>query len=58
MKIAYIFYLVGVIFILASVIYFSREFISQFSNSIKATLLVTSIILTFVLAEVLRRRDK
>ena len=57
MKIHYLFYIVGIIFIFGSVWYFAREFIDELPNFIKLTLLVISIIIIFVIAELLRGRD-
>ena len=58
MKMHSIFYIVGVIFIFASVWYFAREYIAQFPNSIKLILLVASTIISFVIAEFMRGADK
>jgi len=57
MKIQNIFYTFGVIFIFAAVWYFAKEFIASLPNAIKTMLLITSIIVTFVIAEVLRERE-
>jgi hypothetical protein len=58
MKIQYAFYIVGVIFIFATVIYFVREYIDLMADSLKLVLLLVSIIVTFVVAEILREYDK
>jgi len=58
MKVQSIFYLVGVVFIFASVWYFAREYIAQFPNSIKLILLVVSTIVIFIIAEFMRGADK
>lgn len=58
MKVQSIFYLVGVIFIFASVWYFAREYIAQFPNSIKLILLIVSTVIVFVIAEFMRGADK
>jgi|TARA_Y100000310_G_scaffold181551_1_gene181511 membrane-bound ClpP family serine protease len=58
MKIQYIFYIVGVLFIFASVWYFAREFISDLPDIIKMTLLSFSIIISFIIAEFLRGGNK
>ena len=57
MKMQYVFYVVGVIFIFISVWYFAREYIAQFSNNIKMILLVVSIVVSFVIAEFMREAD-
>ena len=58
MKIQYIFYIVGIIFLFSSVWYFTREFIDELPNPIKLMLLIFSIILSFIVAEFLREGDK
>ena len=57
MKMQYIFYIIGVIFIFISTIYFAKEFIVNLPNEIKLILLVLSVIITFVLAEFFRGAD-
>ncbi len=54
MKIQYIFYTVGIIFIFASVWYFAREYIDELPDPIKLILLVAATIIAFVVAEFLR----
>ncbi|MDO8563858.1 MAG: hypothetical protein Q7R87_02530 [Nanoarchaeota archaeon] len=58
MKVQNIFYTVGVLFIFASLWYFTREFIAELPPAIKVLLLIASIIGTFIIAEVLRGGDK
>lgn len=58
MKIQNVFYTVGVIFIIAAVLYFTREYIRELPNSIKALLLIVSVIVSFIIAELLRGGDK
>lgn len=57
MKIQSIFYLVGVIFIFASVWYFAREYIAQFPRIVKLILLIVSTIIIFIIAEFMRGAD-
>ena len=57
MKIENVFYFVGVIFLFISVWYFAREFIDDLSNSIKLVILIISVIVTFVVGELLRESD-
>ena len=57
MKIQYLFYIVGVIFVFATVWYFAKEYIAQFPNIIKLILLVVSIVILYVVAEFMRRAD-
>ncbi len=58
MKIQHIFYFVGVLFIFASVWYFAREFIADLPNAIKLTLLIITVVISFIIAELLRSVDK
>tara|TARA_Y100000310_G_scaffold341480_1_gene440752 strand:- start:5211 stop:5387 length:177 start_codon:yes stop_codon:yes gene_type:complete len=58
MKIQNIFYIVGIFFILASVWYFTHEFIRDLPDSIKLFLLIVGVIIAFVVAEFLRGSDK
>ena len=58
MKIQYIFYTVGVIFIIATVIYFTKEFIVNLPDPIKLVLLIISVVVSFIVAEFLREADK
>ena len=57
MKMQYLFYIVGVIFIFASVWYFAREYIAQFSNGVKLILLIVSVVVSYVIAEFMREAD-
>jgi len=57
MKIEYIFYILGVIFIFASVWWFAREFIDQLPNEIKLIILIFSFVGSFIIAELLRGGD-
>ena len=54
MKLEYLFYIIGVIFIFASVWYFVHEFIALLPNMIKLILLFVSIIVSFIVAEFMR----
>ena len=58
MKIQYIFYSVGVIFIFAAVWYFAREFIDELPDPIKLMILIAAVVITFIIAEFLRGGDK
>lgn len=58
MKIQHIFYTVGVIFIFASIVYFAREFIVELPDPLKLILLIFSVVLTFIIAEIFRGKDK
>ena len=58
MKVEYIFSTVGVLFIIASVIYFTREFIADLPDSIKLILLIVATAATFIIAELFRGLNK
>lgn len=58
MKIQYIFYVIGVIFIFASVWYFAKEFIDQLTNILKLVILIISVLVAFIIAELLRGGNK
>jgi Na+/H+ antiporter NhaD/arsenite permease-like protein len=58
MKLHNIFYIVGVVFLFVTVWYFVREYLDQFPNGLKLILLLVSIVISFVIAEFLRRADK
>lgn len=57
MKIQYIFYTVGILFIFAAVWYFAREFINELPDPIKLVLLIVATIIAFIVAEFLRGGD-
>ena len=57
MKIQYLFYIVGVIFVFAAVWYFAHEYIAQFPNIIKLILLIVAIVISYVIAEFMRGSD-
>ena len=54
MKLQYLFYIVGVIFIFFAVWYFAREYIKALPDMIKLILLIVSTIVSFVIAEFMR----
>ena len=58
MKIQHIFYIVGVLFIFASVWYFARTFINDLPDPIKLMLLIVSVVVTFIIAELLRGGER
>ena len=57
MRVQYLFYVVGVIFVFAAVWYFAHEYIAQFPRIIKLVLLVVAIIVSYVIAEFMRGSD-
>ena len=54
MKIQYLFYFVGVIFVFAAVWYFAYEWIKDFPKTIKLILLIVAIVVSYVIAEFMR----
>jgi len=58
MSVQNIFYGVGIIFIFLSVWYFAKEFIAQLPNEIKLLLLICSVVVSFIVAELFRGADK
>ena len=57
MKVQYLFYIVGVIFVFVAVWYFAHEYIAQFPRIIKLILLVVAIVVSYVVAEFMRGSD-
>ena len=57
MKIQYLFYIVGIIFVFVAVWYFAREYIAQFPRIIKLILLIVAIVVSYVIAEFMRGSD-
>ncbi|MBT3643005.1 hypothetical protein HN604_03975 [archaeon] len=58
MKVDQIFYSVGVLFIISSIIYFTKEFIADLPDMIKLVLLIVAMIIAFITAEFFRGKDK
>ncbi|MSS74296.1 hypothetical protein EXS72_01515 [Candidatus Pacearchaeota archaeon] len=58
MKMEYIFYLVGIVFLFISVGYFIYEYVSIFPDSVKLVLLIVAIVVFYILAEFKRVSDK
>lgn len=58
MKVQNVFYMVGVLFLIVAVIYFISVFIQDLPREIKALLLCVSVVVAFVVAELLRGGDK
>ncbi len=56
-KAQYIFYVVGIIFLFATVIYFSYEYLFNLSDAIKTIILVCLTVAFFFLADYMNRRD-
>ena len=57
MKIQYAFYIIGVVLIFASVWYFAREFIDELPDILKLSILIVAVIVSFIIAELLRGGD-
>ena len=57
MQVQNIFYGIGALFIIVSVLYFSFEFLQNLPQQIKFILLAVSVIITFFVAELLRGAD-
>ena len=57
MKLQYLFYIIGIVFMFIMIWYFAREYISQFPNIIKLILLIVSIVASYVFAEFMRGSD-
>lgn len=56
-KIENIFYILGVLFIIAATIYFAREFLTDLPKTLKVILLLIGVVVTFIFADVLKGRD-
>ena len=54
MKVHHVFYAVGIIFIFAAVLYFTKEFILDLPPALKVVLLILSVVVTFVIGELMR----
>ena len=57
MKLHHIFYIFGIIFIFASVIYFTYEFILDLPDPIKFVLLAVVTVVVFIIGEFFRGAD-
>ncbi len=57
MNIQYLFYILGTIFIIASVWYFAGEYIAGLPNGFKLIILVVATVATFLCAELLREKE-
>jgi hypothetical protein len=56
-KAQYIFYVIGIIFLFATISYFSYEYLFNLSEGVKAAVLVCLTIATFFTADYLAERD-
>jgi len=57
MKLEYLFYVLGIIFIFATVAYFSYNYLFNLSDGIKLIILILAMIVFFVLGEVFWEKD-
>ena len=57
MKLQYMFYILGIIFIFATVAYFSYSYLFNLSDGVKTIILILTIIIFFFLGEVTYARD-
>jgi hypothetical protein len=57
MHIEKLFYTIGVIFAIATILYFTWEYILEFSDSVKSIMLVCLAVMFFFIGEVMRRFD-
>jgi hypothetical protein len=56
-KVEYLFYIIGIIFLFATIAYFSYEYLFSLSNIVKAIILVCLVIMFFFAADYLRVRN-
>ncbi len=57
MKTEYIFYTVGIIFMIAAILYFTWDYLFQLSRSLKVVALILLTLFFYFMANFLRRRD-
>ena len=57
MKIQNIFYTIGVVFIICAVVYFVFQFVKDLPDMLKLLILIISVVVSFVIAEMLRGND-
>ena len=57
MKMETIFYVLGVIFIFASILYFAWEFITDLPEPVKLAVLIVATAITFIAGEMMREAD-
>jgi len=58
MKMQNLFYGIGIVFIFISIWYFAGEYLMNLDKGVKSILLFCSVIVTFIIAEVLRELNK
>jgi hypothetical protein len=57
MKLQYLFYILGIIFLFATVTYFSYNYLFDLPDSIKTIILVLVIVVFFVLGEIMEEKE-
>jgi len=57
MKLQYLFYIIGIIFLFATIAYFSYNYLFGLPDEIKTIILMLSIVIFFVLGEVFWEKD-
>jgi len=57
MKTEYIFYTVGIIFMIAAILYFTWDYLFQLSRSLKVVALILLTLFFYFMANFLRKRD-
>lgn len=57
MNIEKLFYVIGILFALATILYFTWEYILTFSNTIKSILLISISIILFFIGEIMREKN-
>lgn len=57
-KAQYIFYVIGIVFLFATIAYFSYEYLFSLSDIVKTIILLCLIVIFFFLADYLAGRDR
>jgi len=57
MKLQYLFYIIGIIFIFITVAYFAYNYLFSLADGIKTIILVLAIIVFFALGEIMWEKD-
>ena len=56
-KMEYVFFILGLIFLFATVAYFSYEYVFNLADSVKSVILVLLTIISFFIGTVMQERD-
>jgi len=57
MKLQYLFYVLGIVFLFATISYFSYNYLFNLSDMLKTIILILLIIIFFVVGEVMEEKD-